>query len=441
MDPVLPDSNEASSVDSRGDVPHRLLNRDFFLLWQGQFVSQIGSQAFIVAMMFWTMEATGSASLMGVLMMLSMLPGVLLAPLGGTVADRYPRKAIIIVADLTSGVGVSGIAVLFFWKPEAIEILIAALFLISVLNGVVMAFFRPSILAAIPDLVPEERISSANSMNQFSYQFSTVLGQSSGGVLYAAFGAPVLFLIDGITFLFSAGSESFIQIPHRKREKLSSWKETIQSINQEMKEGLRYVWQWKGMRNFLLMVGVVHFFAMPYIVLMPFYVSLTLSEGPEWYGFLMAAFSAGSVVGYVFAGTIPISRPLRSRVLLLLLSASGILFGLLGQTVNPWVGLVTIFAAGALLGIFNIHVMTIYQTSTVSHIRGRVMGLVMTIANAASPLGMMAGGIAGDLTDKDIPLIYAVCGGLILLSVALIGSQHSVHEFLTSEVSHRDDTQ
>jgi len=66
------------------DEPRRLLNKNFFLLWQGQFVSQLGNQAHAIAMMYWLKRATESASVMGLIMMVTMLPGVLLGPFGGT---------------------------------------------------------------------------------------------------------------------------------------------------------------------------------------------------------------------------------------------------------------------------------------------------------------------------------------------------------------------
>jgi MFS family permease len=408
------------------------MNRDFLLLWQGQLVSQIGSQAFLLGMMYWVMEATRSGSLMGVLMMLTMLPAVLLGPLGGTLADRYSRKFIIVICDLLSGMAVLALTALFLLEPAATELLIGCLVLVATCVGIVQAFFRPAILAAIPDLVPPSKIAAANSFNQFSYQFSAVLGQGAGGVVYRFLGAPLLFLIDGLTFLFSALSESFIHIPQKSTEKSLSTREALVSFHQDMMYGLRYVWNWVGMRDFLVMVGLVHFFAMPFIVLMPFYVELNLGEGADWYGFLMAGFSGGSVAGYVLAGTLSLAGRMRSRLSLILLAAASILYGLLGLLSQPYLALLVVFLSGAMLGIFNVNMMTIIQTSVTSELRGRVMGLVMTIANAASPLGVVAGGVAADLTGKNVPLIYAVCGGAIVVSVFALGSRRPVLRFLAN---------
>jgi MFS family permease len=409
------------------------MNRHFFLLWQGQLVSQIGSQAFVVGIMYWTMTATGSASLMGVLMMLSVLPGVLLGPLGGTIADRYSRRLIIIVSDVFSGISILVLAGLYYTFSEQTHWLIIVLFLVAALNGILLAFFRPAILAAIPDLVPREKVSAANSLNQFSYQFSSVLGQGTGGVVYSLLGAPLLFLIDGITFIFSAFSESFIQIPQHPVKKPADTREALESFYRDLVRGLEYVWHWVGMRDFLVMVGLVHFFAMPFIVLMPFYVEIYLREGADWYGFLMAGFSAGSLTGYLFAGTIPLTGKTRSWLLLVFLAVAGSLYGLLGFLERPVVALLLIFVSGAFLGVFNVNVTSIFQTAVSGKFRGRVMGLMMTITNAASPLGIIAGGIAGDLTGKNVPFIYAVCGGSIVASVLLLGIRSPVLKYLSTE--------
>jgi MFS family permease len=128
---------------------------------------------------------------------------------------------------------------------------------------------------------------------------------------------------------------------------------------------------------------------------------------------------------------------MQSRLLLLLLSVASLLYGLLGLVSHPLVALLVVFLAGAMLGIFNVNMMTIIQTSVKSELRGRVMGLVMTITNAASPLGMIAGGVAADLTEKNIPLIYVACGGAIVVSVLLLGSRRPVIEYLSRPTDSR----
>ena len=138
-----PEAQKTSKEDAK--PPESFFNRDFVLLWQGQLVSQIGSQAFLVGMMYWAMEATGSGSLMGVLMMLTMLPGVLLGPLGGTLADRFSRKLIIVICDVLSGIAVLLLTGLFMTEAASTEVLIFCLLLVAASVGMVQAFFRPAI--------------------------------------------------------------------------------------------------------------------------------------------------------------------------------------------------------------------------------------------------------------------------------------------------------
>src|SRR5436853_7117302 len=97
----------------------KLMNRNFFLLWQGQFISQVGNQVYAVAMVFWITQTLNSASMLGLLLMLSTLPAVLLGPFAGTLADRKSRRSIIIVSDLICGMVVIALAVLAFVTPGA----------------------------------------------------------------------------------------------------------------------------------------------------------------------------------------------------------------------------------------------------------------------------------------------------------------------------------
>ena len=218
--------------------PKRLMNRNFFLLWQGQLVSQTGSAVFSIAMMFWIKHTTGSATLMGLIAMVSALPMVIFGPIGGTFADRHSRRLIIIYGDILRGAVNFSLGVLLFLAPGAIEATFIWLFAGSIIGGIIMSFFNPAISASIPDLVPKEKIAAANSLNQFAVQVTSFLGMGIGGVLYRVLGMPLLAVVNGLSFLFSAFSESFITIPQEIPEKNGDWKETLADFKQDLVEGM-----------------------------------------------------------------------------------------------------------------------------------------------------------------------------------------------------------
>lgn len=429
-------SQSPPSVETAPAPPARLLNRNFLLLWQGQAVSRLGNQAFAVAMMFWVMEKTGSASLMGLLMTFSMLPGVLLGPFGGTFADRHSRIRIIVVCDLISGIGVLALAFLMMGMPDAVDVVIPVLFTVAVLGGVIQAFFMPAIAASIPDLVAPERLAAANSLNQFSNQASLLIGQAAGGILYNTLGAPLLFLIDGLSYLFSGASEMFIRLPARPKppeeEKEEEKQPVFRTYLRQTGEGFRYVWQREGLRSFMLAASFLNFLIMPIMVLFPFYVSLYLRQGSEWYGFLMAGMSAGSVAGFVLAGVLKLEGAARARGILAGMLLMPSLFGALGFVRTPVLAVALVFLAGASMGLINVYLVTMIQRATPSEIRGRVMGLLGTLGGALMPVGMALGGFVGDLTGKNVPWIYAVSAAISVLLVLGFSTRRDFRDFLTN---------
>ncbi len=412
--------------------PTRLWNRDFFLLWQGQLVSQIGSKAFVVGMMFWVQQTTGSASLVGALMTMATLPAVLIGPLAGAMADRYSRRAIIVVADLISGLSSLTVASLFFLRPEATSLLITVLFAVAVLNSLARACFRPSVSAAIPDLVPQPKITAANSWRQGASRISAVLGQGSGGMIYGWYGAPVLFLADGLSYIFSAISECFIRIPPHQHQKADSDGSAFRRVWEDSFEGLHYVWKRPGMRGLLLIEGLANLFLMPLLVLLPFFVERNLQGGAAWYGWLLAGMSAGGIIGFALAGILRLEGRLKALGVLAACLGGELLFGLLSFVNTPVLALVVLTLLGVLIGLFNVQALTIFQTTASSGFRGRVMGLLGTISMGAAPIGMLMSGIIGDLTGQNVSLIFLVCSILAMLSTLLLGARTVVLEYLAT---------
>lgn len=402
----------------------KLMNRNFFLLWQGQLISQIGNQVSIIAMLFWLKQATGSATLIGLIMMVSALPSVLLGPIGGTFADRYPRRTIIICSDLLAGFAILSQAGVLFIAPNASNLIIVWLFVMSSIVAIVDAFFKPAISAAIPDLVPEDKVASGNSLNQASVQIATFIGQGIGGVLFQLLGAPMLFLINGLSYLFTAASESFITIPQKIPQKSHSWKEAFGEFQRSTVEGFHYVWSRAGIRAIFLAAAPLNVFAVAIFVLLPFYVQDFLKAGANWYGFLWAAFGVGSLAGYILASVIKFSGKAKIALLSFLLLGTSMAFSLLGFVDMPLIALVIMTILGIMIGTINITAITILQVTTPSEIRGRVFGLLITLSNGLSPIAMGISGIVADSTNHNIPLIYTCCGGVMfLISIWLLMNQ------------------
>jgi len=293
-----------------------------------------------------------------------------------------------------------------------------------------MSFFNPAVTASIPDLVPRPRVAAANSLNQFAVQVTSFLGQGIGGVLYRVLGMPVLALFNGVTFLFSALSETFITIPQEIPQKNGDWKRTLADFKQDLGEGLSYIWQRKGLRTLIFGFSVINFFSIPVIVLFPFYVEDFLLATTDWMGYLAAAFGFGAMGGYLFAGAVNLSGSIRKNLLIFCLLLQTLLMIEIGLVLRPWVSLCVIFILGVCNGFVNINVMTILQKSTPSIIRGRVFGLVGAITGGLSPIAMGLSGVVADLTGQNIPLIYISGGAITFILTAIISFSADYRRFL-----------
>lgn len=412
--------------------PHKLLNRNFVLLWQAQTVSRLGTQGFLIAMLFWIKHATGSATLVGLLQMLSTLPAVLIGPIAGAVVDRYSRRNILVVCDLARSILVLSLAGLIYWQPEATQTIIAWLFMVSILSTTAGTFFEPAVSASIPALVQEDKIASANSVIQSTVQLSIFIGQGIGGTLFRLLGAPALFLINASTYLFAGASETLIAIPQTLRQESSrTWRAYLAEFVGDIRAGLSYIWNLAGLREMVLISALMVFFTTPVIVLLPFFIEDVLKSPVDWYGFLLAAYGVGTVVGYLLAGALKLSANLRRQVLILMIILEACGYGALGLVTNPFVALALAILGGLTGGFFTINITTILQIRIPSEMRGRVFALLGTISAALSPLAMGLAGVLADLLAGNIPAIYVGCGVFMAVLSILVCSNQDFRRFLS----------
>ena len=396
--------------------PSRLFNRNFILLWQGLGVSELGSQAYSIALILWVREATGSATLVGTIMMVGGLTAFA-SLLGGTLADRHSRKGLIVLFDLVRGALLVVLAALFFAFPGDVPLLIVSLFVVNVLRGVCGSLFTPAVTALVPDLVPPDRLTAANSWIQSTFRVVGSLGNAVGGVAFRVLGAPLLFLIDGITYLLSGLSECFIREPREARpEPPTSRERSARSFLEETREGLRYVWGRPGMRIYFGTAAVGNFVIEGMLILLPFLVADHLGARVDWYGYLLAGFAVAALLGTAVAGATAVTGRTRSATMIVAVFALFLGFALLGVAPNRFVAMGLLLASGLAAGFYGVHITTVLQSQAPGALRGRVLGLQSLFRFGLAPLGMGFFGLLADLTGGRIPWIY-LGSGLFLLVV------------------------
>jgi len=322
---------------------------------------------------------------------------------------------------------------LMILRPGAIPAIIAGLFIVSMINGIVGSFFGPALAATIPDLVPPSKVTATNSLGQLSMQGSLFIGQAIGGVLYQALGAATLFLLNGFSFLYSSASEVFVKIPQTIPERQGDWRQQFRSFGREIAEGFRYVWAKPGLREMLYFSAALAFFTSPILVLMPFYVEDTLRATPAWYGFLLSGYAVGTMLGYIMAGVLRLKPGARGALMIVISALVPLGFIGLGLAQTAGVALAFMVIGGLLSGYVTVNITTLIQATTPSEIRGRVVGLLAALSTALTPIGSGIAGIAADLVDQNIPLIFIVCGVFTAAIALLLATSRSYRGLMSTE--------
>ncbi len=413
---------EVKEVDKQKEgQKKKLWNMNFFLLWQGQALSAFGDILYEVALGFWVLAVTGSTGLMGTLMASSTLPRVIISPFAGVWVDRSDRKRMLVVMDLIRGIAILFVGIAAYQG----FIQIWMVFVAGVIMGICAAFFQPAIGSAIPDIVPKEKIVQANSAFALIGTGSSIIGLPAGGVMYTILGAPLMFTLNGISYLISSFTELFIKIPevvHEKKE-FHFW--------EDMKDGFKYVWKEKGLRLSMMVFAGMNFFAFCGIVLILPLFDRTDSLGPVKYGIAMAGLTGGMFAGFLLTSLFPIKAKNRFTIFYLcaVVGTPALALFPLYLYFPLMMGLFIFF--GITNSILNAIIMAVIQLAVPSDKRGKVFSLIGTITGGLTPLGMAFGGILGEF----LPLHLVISGAffatwLLFLPLILL---KDIREFINLE--------
>jgi MFS family permease len=328
---------------------------------------------------------TGSALLLGVVGFVGQIPTFLLAPVAGVITDRISRYRVLLATQIISMIQAAILAILCLTGM----IQIWEIILLSLILGCVNAFDVPSRHSFVIDMVEKkEDLGNAIALNSLMFNGARLIGPSIAGVMLAATGEGVCFLLNAISYVFVIISLLMMKLHIRQTQNKR------EQILKELGDGFRYTFGFPPIKHLLILLSISSLMGMSYSVLMPVFAKEILHGGSHTYGFLMGAAGFGALLGALFLAS-------RKSVVKLgrIVPASAILFGagLLGLSFSR------LFPVSLLLMIFiGLGMMmqaaasnTILQTITDDDKRGRVMSFYTMSIMGTAPFGsLMAGALA-----------------------------------------------
>jgi MFS transporter, DHA3 family, macrolide efflux protein len=402
------------------------INKNFGLLFLGKLISQLGDGIHYFAVVWLVLDLTESGLALGTLLIVSALPGFILTPFSGVIADIFNRKKIIVAMDLIRGVLLLTTAAIYYFDALTLPIIYA----VTVLSSLCGVLFNPAIMAATPSLVKGEELVDANSRGVFSQSATGILGPITGAFLLAGFGYMGIFLINGSSFIISAVSEMFIKFPKQEKKQVEG--HPYISFYDSLKKGFLYLTQHPGLR--ILMIGgiILSFFLSPLFgVVLPYFGKQVLSMSAQNYGFSQSSYAIGMLIGVGIVSAM-IKKFTRRKLMVAGIIIHGLLLVSLGflaiPTVYPKIPqayiLVAIIIPVLIMGIMNVQVNVpinvIMQETVPDHYRGRVFSMLSGSIIIAAPLGI---GLFGILLDV-IPVHFFlfICGSIIALMAIVLGA-------------------
>ena len=380
-------------------------NSNFSRLWTGQLVSTMGTALTSLAASILVFRVTNSAMSVGLMLMATAAPSLLVGLFAGVLVDRFDRQWIMITADLIR-------AVLVFLIPFLVPLNIVWLYIIVMLTSAIGQFFDPAHESVLPEVASERELAAANSLMAISAFGSTAIGFAASGLIASAADIRWAFYLDAVSFLFSAVCIFLIRVKPMQAEENTN----VTTVVKNLKAGVRQLFDTPILRSlFTSQVPTLLAFGLSNALLLPF--ALRALRATEFeYGLQEALTSIGFVVAsLLMAGLFDRMR-----------EGAWITFGYMGMALA---GIVYSFTRSIPLaivivtfsGFFNapasIARRLVVQRNTPREMRGRVNSVFFVSRDVLFLVGMAAAGLADFM---DIRLLYFISALLLLGGAFLV---------------------
>jgi MFS family permease len=357
-------------------------------LFTANGISLVGNVLTAIAIPWFVLQTTGSATKTGITGFFTVLPVVLAGLLGGTLVDRLGFKRTSIIADIASGVTTALVPLLYFTIGLEFWQLMVLVFLGALLD----APGNTARSALVPELaeMAQMPIERATSIIQIIERSSRLIGAPIGGLLIAVMGTENVLWLDAATFFISAGIVA-IAIKAQQPEELEE-KEDGGKYFDELRDGLRFIFNDKLVLAIVILIMATNFLDAVFSgVLQPVFVKQVYGQAFDL-GLLIAANGAGAVIGALIFSAVG-ARMSRQKVFVFGFVLTGLRFFVYAMSPPLWILLVFVIITSIGAGPLNPILGAVGYERIPKNMRGRVGGAISAGAWSAMPIGMLVGGV------------------------------------------------
>ena len=392
--------------------------RDFRFLWLSTLFTSFAMQMQMVARGWLIYDMTSSPLMLTWVMLSFMLPSFVFSLFGGVIADRMPKKPIIVLSPLLNSIATLILAyVVYAGNVEFWHFIF-----FGVLNGTILALSMPARSSIIPEVVGEDNLVNAMALQNATFNLSRILGPAIAGGLIAVLGGGdttstasvgVVFFIIAALYLFSVFSTAFLNYTGAP----ASRKKT--SPVEDVKEAFQYMWQDKIILGLLIMSFVPFTFGFATSFLLPAFNQDVINGGPDDLGLLMTAMGAGAFIGSLLLARLgDIKR--KGKVMFYSAGFWSIAVALFALSDSLIFAMCTGAATGLFGSIFGGLNMSLIQLSVRPEIRGRIMSMMM-MTFGLMPLGVIPVSVLAEFVGIDWALLFsATMLGLSMIVLNLV---------------------
>lgn len=401
----------------------------------GQIVSLFGAGILKFALSLYVLDITGRAEIFATILAVSTLPVIFLSPIGGAIADRFPKQKLMVIFDFGSSATALLLAFVFWEGNSSIPFIAVIMTILSVIS----TMYQPAVQSAIPSMVGQEKLMEANGIVSGVASLTAIVAPILGGLMYSNFSINSIVIVSCISFFISAVMEIFIYIPFVKTEKSEN---TIKMITADIKQGLMYIVKENHfvLKAIVLACGLNLFLTPTFMVGVPYLVKITIGAGDRIFGLVQGTISVSTILAGLGIGVIGQRLTLQNThrwifvlALFFVPLAVSVFPGVIATGKILPVALLTVSFMVILFitTVVSIFIMTMVQKETPNELLGKVMSVMFAGSTAAIPIGQVIYGVLLDaLSSRVYIMAFVAAGATIIMSVItyyLIGKSKSEH--------------